>query len=249
MARLGQWLVALREHSSGRLDHAQYRALVSLALRLDWKSGKGFASIAEVAADADCGPATVKRAITWARGRGLLERTARGHSVGRGSSARASEYLTSIPSQGITGEPLRAVSRDHGDGFKGSRMPFQGITREPPSKSSTSKSSTSSVGARATGLLREVDATVTDEESAEVLNILRGQGARDPVAVLRSMGHADRRYYLGLARHNIGRAQWRREEPRVKQDDPAQFDPAALLAATRKRHGWLERPKDGRERA
>jgi hypothetical protein len=243
MARLGQWLVALREYSAG-LDHAQHRALVSLALRLDWKTGEGYASIADLAADADCGPATVKRAITWARDRGLLERTARGHSIGRGSSAKASEYLTRIPSQGITREPLRAVSRDHGDGFKGSRRQSQGITHEPTSKSSTSKSSTSSGGARATDLLRAVDAHATEEESAEVLNILSGQGARDPVAVLRTMSHADRRYYLGRARHNADRAQWQRQEPRVKQDDPAQFDATAFAATIRKQQGWPERKRD-----
>lgn len=150
MAGLGNWLKAVRDHPD-RLDHAQYRALACLALRLDWVTGEGFASIAEVAADADCGERTARRAITWACEHELLVRTAQGRHVGRGSSGRASEYRTCVPLQPVTRDPLprsQQVTRDRLPGLpaghtaSGSRScrASQPVTSGHPSKSNTSNS-------------------------------------------------------------------------------------------------------------
>jgi hypothetical protein len=198
MAGLGKWLVALREHPD-RLDHAQHRALVSLAVRLDWKSGDGFASIAEVAVDADCGMATVKRAITWARERGLLVRTAQGRHVGRGSSGRASEYRTCVPSQqithdllptsqGVTGDPLPGFAGVHAELRRGSSGASQGITSEPPSKSYTSNSYPSKAQASAAPTVRAIFPDLTDDETRQIVKtIIREHQPRNPSAYVTAL--------------------------------------------------------------
>src|ERR1039457_213570 len=71
------WLVAIRDHPQ-RPPAMQRYVLTVLALRLDWKTGAGFASTAQLAADADVTPPTVKRATSWARKAELLLQTRRG---------------------------------------------------------------------------------------------------------------------------------------------------------------------------
>ena len=66
MAGLGNWLKAVRDHPD-RPSPTQCHALACLALRLDWTTGAGFASTAEIAADAGCDENTVRRATAWAR--------------------------------------------------------------------------------------------------------------------------------------------------------------------------------------
>jgi hypothetical protein len=154
MAGLGEWEKAIRDHPD-RLGNAPYRALVCLALRLDWVTGTGFASVPQIAADARCGTATVRRAITWARDRGLLDRLQRG---GRhGISVSASEYLTLVPSQQITRDPLGTVPKGSNRAPKRSNRAPKRSKRAPkrssgdhPSKSTTSKSTTSNAVAVAT---------------------------------------------------------------------------------------------------
>lgn len=97
MAGLGNWLTAVWAHPD-RLPDTQRNALVGLALTLDWATGKGFASVSKIADKSGCGDATVKRATSWARKRGLLIQTRRGRHVGRGASSRASEWRTCAPS-------------------------------------------------------------------------------------------------------------------------------------------------------
>jgi len=184
MARLGEWLAALRDHSKG-LPDAQYRALSSLGVRLNWVTGRGFASVAQVAGDAYCGAATVRRAITWARGEGLIDRTARGHSVGRGSSARASEYVTRVPSQPLTGEQLiGAFNRSTGRSQPLNRALSTAQSFEHPSKSSTSKSSTSKRGQGPADIVRAAYPDATDDEIKIITEDRASHGARNLAAVL-----------------------------------------------------------------
>ena len=57
------------------------------------------------------------------------------------------------------------------------------------------------------------------------------------------MSHADRRYYLGRARHNADRDQWR-QDPRVKRDDPERVDVTAYTDGIRKRLGWARKQQE-----
>jgi hypothetical protein len=152
MARIGNWLTAVCDHPDS--PPPGYRsALLGLALKLDWTTGEGFASIADAAAKAGCGTATVKRATAWAAERGLLARTHRGRHVGRGQHSRASEWQTLVPPQPVILGPPQDAAGDHGEplrefagdqpGFARDQPGFARDHGEPPSKSSTSKSSPS----------------------------------------------------------------------------------------------------------
>jgi hypothetical protein len=111
MAGLGEWQAAVRAHPD-RPPPMQCFALDRLSLRLNWKTGEGFASTAAIAADAECSESTVKRAIAWARTHHLLHRTRRGHRLGDGSAA-ASEWRTCVVSQRVTGDLLTGTSTGH----------------------------------------------------------------------------------------------------------------------------------------
>jgi hypothetical protein len=71
---------AVRDHPD-RPPARQRDVLGMLVLRLDWRTGEGAASAAQLAADADCDERTVRRATLWARGTGMLTRTGRGHRI------------------------------------------------------------------------------------------------------------------------------------------------------------------------
>ncbi len=74
------WLVAVRDHPE-RPAAVQRMVLWSLALRLDWATGCGYASSAQLAGDADACERTVRYATRWGRDHGLLVMTRRGHYV------------------------------------------------------------------------------------------------------------------------------------------------------------------------
>jgi len=78
-----RWLVAVRDHPD-RPPMAQRYVLACLALRMDWLTGRGFASTGQLAADSDAEERTIRRATGWARDTGLLLRTRRGHRLGNG---------------------------------------------------------------------------------------------------------------------------------------------------------------------
>jgi hypothetical protein len=84
------WLKAIRDHPE-RPSTAQCHVLTQLALRLDWRTGTGFASERQLAADAEVTGSTVRRATRWARDHGLLKEVARGHRLGDGRT-RATEW-------------------------------------------------------------------------------------------------------------------------------------------------------------
>jgi hypothetical protein len=95
--------------------------------------------------------------------------------------------------------------------------------------------------------LRAIDASVTEEVSAEVMKIIKSRPkVRDPVAVLDAELRKGNGYSLiGEAKHNIDRAQWRRQDPRVKRDDPERYDPADVVAGIRKDLGWARKHQEG----
>src|SRR5262249_62324911 len=105
---------------------------------------------------------------------GLLARTHQGRHVGRGRHSRASEWQTLVPPQpvilgpaqdaaGDHGEPLREFAGDH-TGFAGDHTGFAVDHGEPPSKSSTSKSSTSKRGRGPADIVRAAYPDATDDE-------------------------------------------------------------------------------------
>jgi hypothetical protein len=196
-------------------------------------------------ADSDADERTIRRATKWGRDQGVLLMTRRGGRLGGGQVVASEWQLTA-------GHKPQPVTRDRLNSQPDSGAVSTGqrdrLNRSPEHHHQESvvlqESSSSSAGARGLDLLRVVDDSVTEEESAEVLNTLRGQGARDPVAVLRSMDSGNRNYYLGLVRHNADRDRWRREEPRQQQDDPARYDPADVVAGIRKERGWARKREE-----
>jgi hypothetical protein len=162
------WLVAIRDHPERPAAMQRY-VLTMLALRLDWKSGKGFASTAQLAADADVTPPTVKRATSWARKAELLLQTRRGHRLGNGQVAASEWQLTQrltpepLTSQGLNGQ----ISRDQQGNLNGSAETHH-------QESSTSQSS-SSPRASAADTVRAAFADVTDEEIETIIETVRSK--------------------------------------------------------------------------
>jgi hypothetical protein len=194
MAGLGNWLKAVRDHPK-RPSPMQCFALDRLALRLDWTTGEGFASTAEVAADAGCGERTVRRATAWARKHGLLVMNRRGHRLSDGA-ASASEWRTCLDSQPVTPDRLRASQPVTPDTLRGvptgqpgrpnrSAGASQPVSTAPPSKSSSSKSSSSNwARAGADRIIRAVFPDATDDEINTIVEGKIINGARDVEAVL-----------------------------------------------------------------
>jgi hypothetical protein len=179
-----RWLAAVRDHPQ-RPAALQCHALTMLALRLDWATGRGFASVRDIAADASASDHTVKRATRWARSdaAGLLVLTRRGHRRGDGTPV-ASEWQLTVPvdnrSQGATGGTLRSQGAN-GAGLKVPAAASQGATGATHQESSPSKPSLS----RACAELRAVVADASERETEIIIANLRSRGARSPLAVLR----------------------------------------------------------------
>jgi hypothetical protein len=104
-----RWLAAVRDHPE-RPPALQRLALTCLALRMDWTTGRGYASTGQLAADTDAEERTVRRATGWARDTGLLLRTRRGHRLGNGR-VTASEWQLTQP---VTGDLLTSSQPDNG---------------------------------------------------------------------------------------------------------------------------------------
>jgi hypothetical protein len=98
-----EWMTLVRDHPD-RPPQVQRLVLDQLALRLDWDEhgkhvpGHGFASVAQLAQDANCHPSTVTLATGWARGHDLLIRLTRGHHI-RGGTVTMSEWRLRRPPQ------------------------------------------------------------------------------------------------------------------------------------------------------
>lgn len=141
-----RWLAAVRDHPD-RPAALQRHALTMLALRLDWTTGSGFASMRDIAADSDASDHTVKRATGWARSDkvGLLVCTRRGHRLGNGTTV-ASEWQLTLPvdgqSQGATDGTLKSQGASGAD-LKVPAGASQGASGATHQESSTSQSSPS----------------------------------------------------------------------------------------------------------
>jgi hypothetical protein len=169
-----EWLLAVRDHPQ-RPPPAQRLVLEAIALRLNWSSGTGFASVEQLMADADASRSTVIRALQWARGDGakLLDQTRRGGRLGNGKIA-ASEWRLLAPSQGVTRDTLRPASRGQKRDLKVSAETSQGVTGDTPSRPSPSRPSTSSLSR-----LRERAAEQTGATEREIELIIKDL-RRDP---------------------------------------------------------------------
>lgn len=140
-------MAAVRDHPE-RPPALQRHVLHSLALRLDWQTGCGFASGAQLAADADCEQRTVKRATSWARGAQLLVQTRRGHYVSAECKV-SSEWRLCLPAeqtQGDSGDLLAGKPRGQSTGPKVTADPTQGDSSTPPSRPRSSRPRTSARG-------------------------------------------------------------------------------------------------------
>lgn len=117
---------------------AQCHVLTMLALRMDWITGCGFASVRQLGQDADASERTVRRGLDWARDTGYLLRTRRGHRV---TSERtvASEWRLTQP---VTGDLLEKPTGQNGRPNR-SMGPTQPVTTAPPSRTSSSRTSSS----------------------------------------------------------------------------------------------------------
>lgn len=91
------WMAAVRDHPD-RPPAMQRHVLNSLALRMDWSTGCGFASTGQLAADAGADERTIRRATKWGREHDMLVQSRRGHRV---SSERviASEWRLTVPGE------------------------------------------------------------------------------------------------------------------------------------------------------
>lgn len=128
----------------------QCHVLVMLALRMDWSTGTGYASAAQLEADAQCEERTVRRATSWARAAQLLVRTRRGHYISAGRVA-ASEWQLSTPkTQPDTADPLEKPT---GLSSRPNRTtePSQPDYSTAPSRPRTSRPSTSAPAAAVNG--------------------------------------------------------------------------------------------------
>jgi hypothetical protein len=95
MARPLEWMAAVRDHAN-RPTGTQRHVLFALALRMDWQTGCGFASSAQLASDAEASERTVRYATSWARGQELLVQTRRGHYISAERKV-SSEWRLAMP--------------------------------------------------------------------------------------------------------------------------------------------------------
>jgi hypothetical protein len=127
-----EWLTAVSGHPDP-LPDAWHRVLVCLALALDWRTGRGFTSAAQLAERAGCSEQTAQRAPQWADARGLLHREVRGHRRGDGS-VTASGWEARIPPQPvILGGPVWSLQPAAAGRLTEAPQPVaaDGLTTEP----------------------------------------------------------------------------------------------------------------------
>jgi hypothetical protein len=125
-----RWLVAVRDHPN-RPPLTQCHVLTMLALRMNWATGRGFASMQQLSADSGASEATVKRSTKWGRDSGHLVQVRRGHYISAERKAATVWQLTQpgypqAESQPLTGELLGEPRAQNGrakgsmEGAKGS---------------------------------------------------------------------------------------------------------------------------------
>jgi hypothetical protein len=168
-----KWLVAVRDHPARPPAHQRY-VLVCLALRMDWRTGRGFAALRQIAADSDASEPTVRRATSWARRAELLLQTRRGHRLGNGQVA-ASEWRLTQP---LTGELLSSQPLN-GQISTAQQADLNRSAETPHQESSSSESSSSLsledmlAGAVPGATEREIEEAVTDIQTRHARGEIR----------------------------------------------------------------------------
>jgi hypothetical protein len=108
-AVIERWLMEVRDHPK-RPPALQRHVLTMLALRMDWYTGRGSATVKTLMADADASKNTVKRATKWARDAGLVVQTRRGHRISAEVTVPSEWQLT----QGLTPGTLASTQGPNG---------------------------------------------------------------------------------------------------------------------------------------
>ena len=193
-----RWLAAIRDHP-GRPSTAQRMALQSLALRLDWRTGTGYASVRQVAEDSDVSEPTVRRATSWARGAEYLLQLRRGHRLGNGQTA-ATEWKLTQPLTGdlLTSQPLNGAisTAHHADLNRSPQNPLQETSSSEPS---------SSLPARASALLRAAGIEATERETGMYIQKVKNSGGRNVLAIIRkNIADGDAAALIADARQQSG---------------------------------------------
>jgi hypothetical protein len=172
---------AVRDHP-GRPGPVLCRVLDCLALRLDWQTGYGFASIDTLIADTGTSEATVRRALRWARSAGLVDQYRRGHRIAA-DRVIASEWRLLLP---VTGDRLAADPTGHRNRPNRSERTTQPVTSDTPSRPSPSRPSPSARtrGPSAAEIIRAVYPDATDDEIKIITEDKNHRGARSAEAVL-----------------------------------------------------------------
>src|SRR5262249_17287031 len=99
-----EWLTAVSDYP-GDLPPAWAEVLLGLLGELDWKTGRGYAPVPQIAVRARRSDSTVKRATGWATGCGVLAQPVRGGHRWDGF-VTASGWELRPPSQWVTGDLL-----------------------------------------------------------------------------------------------------------------------------------------------
>jgi hypothetical protein len=159
-----RWLVAVRDHPE-RPPPTQRLVLHCLALRMNWQTGRGFASVAQLGADADAAKNTVLRATKWARRTDLLVQTRRGHRIDAERKVASEWQLT----QGLTDGTLGSQGPNGADPKSQSRRPK--VPAETPHQELSSSISRSSPAAPRENARRRPE----PERVADILGDLRKQ--------------------------------------------------------------------------
>jgi hypothetical protein len=173
-----RWLIAIRDHP-GSPAIAQQLVLERLALRVDWQTGRGFASVRQLAVDARSSEPTVRRATSWARNAELLTQTRRGHRLGNGQIAASEWQLT----QPLTGD--RLGSQPLNGSASTAQQSDLNRSVETPHQESSSSGFSSSLSARVRELLAAADPAVSERETELIITKIRTSGGRNVLAIIR----------------------------------------------------------------
>src|SRR5262245_12764434 len=173
----------------------QRHVLHCLALRMNWMTGRGFASTSQLADDADASRSTVIRSTKWAVTSALLLQTRRGGRLGNGQVAASEWQLIARghTPQGVTGDTLTP------QGVNGpvSRCQQGGLKVSPGDhhqESSTSRSSSSASRTAAAAVLRVFPGAREDEIEKIVNEIKNEYRPRDLGGYITAMAeHGDLR--------------------------------------------------------
>jgi hypothetical protein len=246
-----KWLVAIRDHPN-RPPALQQLVLDRLALRMDWYTGRGFASTQMLMDDASAGEHTVRRATKWARQAELLLRTRRGHYIGGETEKIASEWLLTQPA---TGDLLGSTQPANGSDPTGQSAPPNRAAQMHHQESSTSSTSPSALSARPSAQrakrrarARRADApsprrAQPQQPSRTVDEIIAATGddpwARDPLYQERAAGPVDHAAVIEDIRRNLAG-----QKPAPPSRDEAEAERQRQLAAIDEWERQNERQED-----